>query len=234
MDRAVSEARLPQRTVPRLSMARLGDALLAAFWVVMSAGSISEAIERAPHESAVATAHHAVSSLILCLTAVLFIIRRPAQRSTGSWLSRTIAIVGSWLMPALILMPLTWESAWLLMATTTALVVLHVVVFWSLLTLRRSFSIFPEARALVRTGPYGIVRHPLYAIYIVMYPCFLLPRLSVLATAVTVLGIACEVRRARDEEAILGASFPDYAEYAHNTPRFVPRWNARQPARGQS
>ena len=171
MSRAVSENTLPQRIVQRLSMARLGDAGLSAFWVVMAVGSISATIERAPRESAMATAHHAISTLILCLTAVLFIIRRPARRTTGSWLSRAIAIVGSWLMPALILMPLTRSNDLLLTTTTTALVGLHVVVFWALLTLRRSFSIFPEARDLVQSGPYGLVRHPLYATYIAMYPC---------------------------------------------------------------
>jgi len=221
MNRAITGESMSQRA--GLSPARLGDAGLAAVWVLLSVASISGTIADAPDERVLATAHHAVSSLILCLTAVLFIIRRPASKSTGSWLSRGVAIAGSWLMPALILMPLTLTPGWLLTLTTAVLVVLHVVVFWSLLALRRSFSIFPEARALIRSGPYGRVRHPLYATYMAMYPCFLLPRLSLLAVVVTVLGIACEIWRAREEEAILTSAFSDYADYAAATPRFIPR-----------
>ncbi len=71
------------------------------------------------------------------------------------------------------------------------------------------------------------MRHPLYATYLAMYPIFLLPRLSILAVVVTVAGIACEVRRARDEEKILTEAFPDYLDYAATTPRFMPRLSGR-------
>jgi protein-S-isoprenylcysteine O-methyltransferase Ste14 len=201
----------------------LGDIGLATVWTMLSVNSVAATIGEINDVKWLTTAHHSVSSLILCVTAVLFIIRRPASKSTGSWLSRAVAIIGSWLMPALIIMPLTWTPDWLLTITTVGLVALHVIVFWALLTLRRSFSIFPEARALIRTGPYGRVRHPLYATYLAMYPCFLLPRISVLAVVITVLGIACEIWRARDEEAILSNAFADYEEYARTTPRFLPR-----------
>jgi len=227
MNRVMTVDGMSQRMVGRLPITRVGDAILAAIWVLLSFGSISTTISDASSESALATAHHTVSSLILCLTAVLFIIRRPARMSTSSWISRAVAIIGSWLMPALILMPLTWTPDWLLTVTTAALVVLHVAVFWALLTLRRSFSVFPEARALIKAGPYGRVRHPLYATYIAMYPCFLLPRLSILAVVVMVLGITCEMWRARDEEAILTDVFPEYAEYAKSTPRFLPKLVSR-------
>lgn len=225
----VAELDVLNRPVRRpLSLARLGDAGLASVWCILAVGSISATISEMPDVNWLVTAHHTVSSLILCLTAVLFIVRRPAKTRVGSWRSRAVAIVGSWLMPVLIVLPLTWTPEWLLTFSTAGLVMMHVVVFWALLTLRRSFSIFAEARALIRTGPYRIVRHPLYATYLGMYVFFLLPRLSVLAFLVTVLGIACEIWRARDEEAILRAAFPAYDEYAAITPRFVPRFAGGQ------
>lgn len=207
----------------QLPISRLGDAGLAAIWVILAFSSIRITIEEAGEESVMASAHHAVSALILCICAVLFIIRKPAISRSSSPLANVIAVAGSWLMPVLIMQPLTSESNWLLTMTTSGLVLTHLTVFWSLFTLRRSFSIFPEARALIRTGPYALVRHPLYAAYFAMYPCFLLPRLSVWTLLVTVLGVACELIRARDEEAVLQAAFPDYFDYAATTPKFFPR-----------
>jgi protein-S-isoprenylcysteine O-methyltransferase Ste14 len=222
MNRAVNLDVVGRPAIRPISLSRLGDAGLAAIWTVLSVGSISATIKEAPDVSWLVTVHHTISSLILCATAVLFVFRRSAKTRIGSWRSRSVAIIGSWLMPVLILLPLTWTPDWLLTVSTVGLILGHAVVFWALLTLRRSFSIFPEARALIRTGPYALVRHPLYATYVLIYAMFLLPRLSVLAVVVTVLGIGCELWRARDEEAVLNEAFPDYSEYAAVTPRFFP------------
>ena len=227
MNRAITADRAGQRAAFPLSLSRLGDVGLAALWTLMSISSIGNTITESDEVGWLSTAHHAVSSTILVLCAVLFIIRRPARSRHASWRSRATAIVGTWMMPILILLPLTWEADWILTVSTLALIGTHIFVCWALATLRRSFSIFPEARALIRSGPYGIVRHPLYATYLGMYVMFLLPRLSVLAVVVTVLGIGCEIWRAHDEEAVLSEAFPDYAEYAAETPRFFPKLLAR-------
>jgi protein-S-isoprenylcysteine O-methyltransferase Ste14 len=223
MNRAVVAGGLDRRLSKPISIARLGDLGLALVWTFLSVASVSNTIREASEVSWLTTAHHGASCMVLIVSTILFIIRRPAKTRIGSWSSRIIAIVGSWLMPALIILPLTWTPDWLLTVTTAGLVLAHGLLFWALITLRRSFSIFPEARALIRTGPYALLRHPLYATYLFIYPMFLLPRLSVLAVVITVLGIACEIRRAHDEEKVLGAAFPDYTEYAAQTPRFVPR-----------
>jgi protein-S-isoprenylcysteine O-methyltransferase Ste14 len=99
----------------------------------------------------------------------------------------------------------------------------YLFVLWALLTLRRNFSILPESRNLVRHGPYALVRHPLYAAYILTYLLVALPRFGPAALALAALGIAGEMWRARNEERVLAASFPEYAAYAAATPRFVPK-----------
>lgn len=231
MNRAANPGALDRITVRPLTLSRLGDIGLALVWGILAVGSLTATIANAATESRLTTAHHIASALILGLSAVLFMARGSAKARAGSWRSRVVAISGTWLMPVLILLPLTRTDDWLLTISTAGLVLLHIVVFWALLTLRRSFSIFPEARALIRTGPYAVVRHPLYGTYFAMYLFFLLPRLSPLSVAVTVLGIACEVWRSREEETILRAAFPDYGEYAATTPRFVPRITGRSEAR---
>ena len=123
----------------------------------------------------------------------------------------------------LVALPLTWQPDWLLTATTIGIVAIYGWVAWALLTLRRGFSVFPEARQLTTHGPYGIVRHPLYAAYIGVYVLIALPRFGGPALVVAALGIASEIVRARNEEQVLRSVFPSYDVYAARVPAFVPR-----------
>jgi protein-S-isoprenylcysteine O-methyltransferase Ste14 len=45
---------------------------------------------------------------------------------------------------------------------------------WCLLALGRSFGIVPANRGLRTGGPYGLVRHPLYACYVVSWVGYVL------------------------------------------------------------
>jgi protein-S-isoprenylcysteine O-methyltransferase Ste14 len=79
-------------------------------------------------------------------------------------------------------------------------------------------------RALVTTGPYGRVRHPLYSAWAVLLTGYSLITAS---WAVAITGLAAIVivaRRTPAEEAGLQARFGDaYSEYAARTGRFLPR-----------
>jgi len=88
--------------------------------------------------------------------------------------------------------------------------------------LRHCLSIVPEARKLVTGGPYRLVRHPLYlaeitaSLALVMSAPHLTPTLALGAF------IAVQAWRARFEERLLGATFPEYPAYAERTRRLVP------------
>jgi protein-S-isoprenylcysteine O-methyltransferase Ste14 len=138
-------------------------------------------------------------------------------------LPKLIAIIGTWTVTPLIFQSITWHANAILLVSSIGVLAVNVFVIWSVWTLRRSLSIFPEARELVRRGPYGIVRHPLYAAHISSYLLILLPRLAPLGILLAAIGIGCELCRARNEEAVLRSAFPSYDEYARATPRFVPR-----------
>jgi protein-S-isoprenylcysteine O-methyltransferase Ste14 len=93
----------------------------------------------------------------------------------------------------------------------------------SVIALGRCFGVLPEARGLVTRGPYRIVRHPVYLGEI--GACIGLAAASPSprnAAALAAL-IAAQSLRLRLEERALTDSFPDYAAYAAETPRLLPR-----------
>jgi protein-S-isoprenylcysteine O-methyltransferase Ste14 len=168
----------------------------------------------------------ALYQVLICLSSVvmagLVVVRRPAVAKGRDWRSHVVAVVGSFAILPLGALPLAWSPDWLLALTSIAMILTYVWILWALTTLRRSFSVFAEARKLVTHGPYGIVRHPLYAAYFLTYSCSALPKLSLLAVVLVAVGVSAEVMRSRNEERILSATFPEYAEYARRVPAFFP------------
>ena len=231
MEQTKSADAAGRRSVLNVPAYRLGD--LALFLVLAWSAVMNAAVafQDARAGDAPASLHHLAAAVAIGLNAILFLLRGPAVVRGEGWLPKAMALVGSWMAPPLALLPLTWEPAWLLNATTIALILAYAFVVWALLTLRNSFSVFPEARQLVRAGPYGLVRHPLYAAYIVSYVALMLPRMSVAAVLLAAAGIGGEMLRARYEERLLTQVFPEYEGYAAQTPRFVPAvlmpWRAR-------
>lgn len=201
---------------------RLGDLALFVLLGLAAGAHLLAAFADTRHSEAPSAVHHLVVGVALAINASLFILRGPAIARAEALAPKVIALVGSWMLPPLSLLPITQEATWLLTGSTVAIFLAYAFVIWALLTLRNSFSVFPEARQLVRHGPYRLVRHPLYAAYIVTYLAMLLPRISLVALLVAAVGIGAEVWRARYEERLLGSVFPDYATYSTTTPRFVP------------
>ena len=202
--------------------ARKGDAALFLFWSFQGTLSMNRSVRLVRSGDSLAAIHVTTVAVILFVTAALFLLRGRPARSDNRAGSRLVALVGTWSIIPLTALPLTWRPDWLLSCVTIGLIAAYAFVLWSLLTLRRNLSIFPEARVLVRHGPYALVRHPLYSAHIACYVLICLPRLGAIAVVVAAIGIAGEVMRARNEERILGLTFPEYAGYAETTPRFLP------------
>ncbi len=88
--------------------------------------------------------------------------------------------------------------------------------------LGRSLSVMPEARRLVRSGPYAIVRHPLYLCEMLGTGAVALQYRSLPAAGLLLLAIGLQVARARWEEGVLAQVFPDFAAYRSQTSFLIP------------
>jgi protein-S-isoprenylcysteine O-methyltransferase Ste14 len=92
---------------------------------------------------------------------------------------------------------------------------------WAARTLGRSLTPYPrpgERAELVERGPYGLVRHPIYAaglLFLAGYALWSGP-LALLATAALAVLWAL---KAAVEERFLRARYPAYAAYARRVPR---------------
>jgi len=82
-----------------------------------------------------------------------------------------------------------------------------------------------KQRQLTRTGPYALVRHPLYFGSFLMMAGMLILTNSLLAIVVLLISIPILYSAAiRDEEEVLAGIFPEeWPSYQNQTPRFWPR-----------
>jgi protein-S-isoprenylcysteine O-methyltransferase Ste14 len=87
---------------------------------------------------------------------------------------------------------------------------------------RTAFPKPPQEAALVQTGVYGFVRHPLYASVILLALAWSVLWRSVPALAMTALLMGFLDAKARREERWLREVFADYPDYAKRVRRLIP------------
>ena len=160
--------------------------------------------------------------LFLALIAVLTIARHRPVRKADGWLPRFAALAGFLLLYALLLLPRAepdpaWDGAAL-----GLLLAGHFVCAVALMQLGRSLSIMPEARRLVTEGLYARIRHPLYLAEAIATLGILLLYRSPAAFALVAIQFCVQLWRMREEEKVLAAAFPEYAEYRRRTARLIP------------
>ena len=164
------------------------------------------------------------SVLFAGLVCLLAIIRLPSQRRAGGWVALVSAFGGAFGLTIVNQMPPTSLPLVWSVASAALLAVGNATSVYCLARLGRSFSVLPEARRLVTTGPYAVVRHPLYLAEGVATLGVVILHWSLLAVAVGVLQTVLQGIRLRQEENVLRESFPDYADYAAITPCVIPFW----------
>jgi protein-S-isoprenylcysteine O-methyltransferase Ste14 len=172
-------------------------------------------------------AHRVLVAAFYVLVIALYFVRDTASATTRSFPARLIAVTASFL-PFLI--PALGDPAGAghfprsAILAISNLIILSGVAFTvaALGTLGKSFSIIPQARKLVVRGPYRLVRHPIYIGEITIMLGLTLAGVSIPKIIVFLLLVCCQVYRSIQEEKLLTTAFPEYADYAAKTARFLP------------
>jgi protein-S-isoprenylcysteine O-methyltransferase Ste14 len=150
------------------------------------------------------------------LVALAYLFRRPARlvsRRLDDWL---LAFGGTF--AGVLFRPEGAHPAW---GVSTGLVMQLLgaaIAVASLLSLGRSFGFAAADRGVVIRGPYAVVRHPMYASYLLLQSGYFLQSLSARNAIVLLFGSLCNVGRALAEERLL-ANNHEYAVYRRRVRR---------------
>lgn len=142
--------------------------------------------------------------------AVAFLARRPPRAVSGR--------IGTWLLAGggtfggLLLRPGGAHPPWGVEAGFGLQLAGLAVAIASLLALGRSFGFVAADRGLKTRGPYAVVRHPIYASYLLIQSGYVLQSVSAWNIAIFVFASACNIGRALAEERLLAGS-PAYRAY---------------------
>lgn len=157
------------------------------------------------------------------LVGILTVIRLPPCRRDTRWGATMSALGGAFMLTVIIHLPFSPLPFSVKLLSVSLLAIGNIGTIYCLAHLGRSFSVLPQARSLVRSGPYAYLRHPLYVAEGVATIGMILPHFGWAALGICLTQFALQWNRIRYEETVLSAAFADYADYAATTPRFIPR-----------
>jgi len=159
--------------------------------------------------------------LIFILVYLLITRRTPELRSYGA-LPRVVAVCGTflgngflYLRAVQLTLPVQVLADLLIIAGTIGALV-------AASRLGASFSLMPEARKLVTTGPYAVIRHPLYLAEMVGILGLVLQFEQTWALFLGAAVFGLQYWRSVFEERVLTQAYSDYAAYRARTWRFFP------------
>jgi protein-S-isoprenylcysteine O-methyltransferase Ste14 len=162
------------------------------------------------------------SIAFLFLLAIMAVVRGRARGKARGVEPRISALVGTFLVYAVALFPRRELSVGGEIAATTLILLGAALAVYALTQLGRSFSVMAEARQLVTSGVYRIVRHPLYVAEEIAVIGLVIQFLSYQTLLLVAVHAGFQLRRMRNEEAILISSFPEYGAYKEKTARLIP------------
>ena len=164
-----------------------------------------------------------LSSALFFLVIIYFLIARvtPVSRSKGLF-PRIIAVMGTFVGSTMLYLPVANLSLPTLIISNMLILVGSAMAIVVMSYLGQSFAIIPEARKLTMSGPYALVRHPLYVVEVLIMLGAALEFQQPWSMLILITVLILQYCRTIFEERVLEAEYPQYRDYKRRTPRFIP------------
>ncbi len=155
------------------------------------------------------------------LLGLVIINRSPAKAQAEGLLPRIAAFVGTYLPWTIAFLGKT-DQALPNLASTACVLTGMIMMLVTIRHLGRAFSLVPQARSVVQTGPYRWIKHPLYLSEEIATVGVVLRCLSPITVIILVLHIAVQIGRILYEEDLLRRNCPEYSSYETSRWRLIP------------
>lgn len=202
-------------------------ALLAALAASQASWAYREVVLISEHPNWITATQFARSTLYAAFVmggAFALLANQSPRRRDGRALVVAVALSASFMMIGLSVVPtgpVVWSAA--AQVAEVGLVITLIgaaLAVTALASLKSSFAIVPEARTIVVSGPYRLLRHPMYLAELLMLFGVIVGyvHLTTLVGALIVVGL--QIYRIRAEERLLQAAFPTTFEAFRARTRF--------------
>jgi protein-S-isoprenylcysteine O-methyltransferase Ste14 len=195
--------------------------LFGSMWFMLLAIILAIKIGASPNDPWPALLSRFCLASFYMMLALLVMTRSPAKAQADGLLPRIAAFVGTYLPWTISLLGKT-DQALPNLASTACVLVGMIMMLVTIRHLGRSFSLVPQARSVVQTGPYRWIKHPLYLAEETAILGVVLQYLTPVTVIVFVLHIGVQVCRILYEEDLLRRNCPEYSGYEASRWRLVP------------
>lgn len=195
--------------------------LLGAMWFMMLALLVATKIGTSLGDPWPSLLSSFCLGIFYVLLTILMLTRPPAKAHATGVLPRIAAFVGSYMPWTITFFGKTEESLPNLLSTACVLIGM-IMMLVTIRHLGKSFSLVPQARRVVQTGPYRWIKHPLYLAEEIVILGVVLQYLTVTTVIILFLHIGVQICRILYEEDLLRRSLPEYSSYEATRWRLIP------------
>ncbi len=172
---------------------------------------------------AVGFIHHLSIICFYILLILLYFLRPSAVLTSKSPVTNIVAILTAFIPFTIPLLGIKSFVDPLNAVLSSVIIMLGMLLsIFALLALGRNVSVIPQARKLVKKGPYRLVRHPLYLGELISAFGIVVGEITIPTITVFLLFMLAEIYRSLQEEKLLSSIFHEYKVYCSKTPRFIP------------